>query len=203
MTKNISFLPSMPVNRLVIVKEGNPYVWRGKIDRRRWVCDCSCGRETQIREDHLSYGTTRSCGCLRSDRARELSYRHGGRANGRKTPEYNVWQDLLHRKDAVICVRWRLQDGAGFANFLEDMGRKPGERYRLIRLNPRYAYSKKNCRWEENPRRQGVLRKLIDWRGNKLTLKQAAAIAGIKPDTLSKRLARGWSIADAMERKVD
>lgn len=188
--------------RLSIVKEGDPYVWQGRIDRRRWICACSCGKKTQIREDHLFYGVTKSCGCLRNEKARERFYIHGGRSNYQKSPEYNTWQDILHRKNTVVCRRWRLPVGAGFTNFLEDVGKRPGKKYRLIRLNPRSAYSRENCRWEENAPRQGVPRKLISWRGRKLTLKQAAAIAGVKPDTLSKRLARGWSIADAMERSA-
>jgi hypothetical protein len=32
---------------------------------RHWLCRCTCGAETTVREDHLRDGSTRSCGCLR------------------------------------------------------------------------------------------------------------------------------------------
>lgn len=36
-----------------------------------WLCRCDCGTELVIRGLSLRNGTTRSCGCLRSELARE------------------------------------------------------------------------------------------------------------------------------------
>jgi len=33
----------------------------------RWLCRCSCGRETTVAGHNLRTGKTRSCGCLRSE----------------------------------------------------------------------------------------------------------------------------------------
>lgn len=35
----------------------------------RWLCRCSCGRQTVAYSEHLRNGVTRSCGCLRKELA--------------------------------------------------------------------------------------------------------------------------------------
>jgi len=34
-----------------------------------WVCRCDCGADTEVRAGSLTSGNTRSCGCLRRERA--------------------------------------------------------------------------------------------------------------------------------------
>jgi hypothetical protein len=36
----------------------------------RWLCACSCGRQTIVRSDHLRCGETVSCSCWRRDAIR-------------------------------------------------------------------------------------------------------------------------------------
>lgn len=33
----------------------------------RWQCKCDCGTLKVVRQDHLSSGQTRSCGCARAE----------------------------------------------------------------------------------------------------------------------------------------
>ena len=58
-------------NRLTILgysgrktKQGNPYV----------LCDCKCGGKKEIQLRYVLDGRTKSCGCLRIDRAKRLNY---------------------------------------------------------------------------------------------------------------------------------
>lgn len=41
--------------------------------RPLWHCPCACGNEPIVRVAYLLSGRTRSCGCLRADRARSRS----------------------------------------------------------------------------------------------------------------------------------
>lgn len=36
-----------------------------------WNCECTCGAKVLIRSDNIQRQTVRSCGCLRTDEARE------------------------------------------------------------------------------------------------------------------------------------
>lgn len=120
-----------------------------------WVCQCDCGIQKSIRSDLLNKGTTKSCGCLRSDAMKKRATKHG------HTNDllYKTWMDMIyrcHNKDRKdykhyggrgisVCSKW-LGDN-GFVNFLEDMGRRPKgttlDRY----PNNDGNYEPSNCRW--------------------------------------------------------
>lgn len=40
--------------------------------RTRWLCKCDCGQTKKIEGYCLTRGTTRSCGCLKRERASSL-----------------------------------------------------------------------------------------------------------------------------------
>ncbi len=179
--------------RLEVLDEGAPYLWRGRFPKRRWLCLCDCGRETEVRDDRLKAGTTRSCGCLRDDAARDRLTRHGAKAGGTAAPEYYAWQAMLHRSDgAPVVRRWRAGGGRGFAAFLADLGPRPGPGHRLVRLDPNRAFGPSNCAWVLGAPRRGVPRRFVVYRGHRLPLKVAAQASGVGYERLCKRLERGW-----------
>lgn len=185
--------------RLVVSHEDTPYYWRGRFARRRWACDCDCGGSATVREDRLKAETTLSCGCLRDEASRDRQYRHGGKAGRRATPEYHVWQAILHRQqDAAVCRRWRAGGGRGYAAFLEDLGPRPSPEHRLVRRNASRAFSPANCHWERSPPRKGTPRHFIEYRGRMVSLATAAAATGVGYRRLCKRLERGWPTAEAL-----
>lgn len=64
-------------------------------DQWRWRCVCDCGTEVLLRGSRLRSGSTKSCGCLRRDRAGG-PYRSHGLS---QTAEYCMFYDA--RKRAV------------------------------------------------------------------------------------------------------
>ena len=79
----------------------------------------------------------------------------------KKPPEWTVWKSMKirchyaeHRwydnyggRGIVVCDRWR-EHGAGFKNFLEDMGPRPSSEYDLSRRDHDGPYCRENCIWE-------------------------------------------------------
>ncbi len=188
--------------RLTVLHEDEPYFWRGRVSRRRWHCECVCGRCVTVRDDSLKRGHTASCGCLRDDETRSRMTIHGGKTIAARLPEYEVWQSLLHRRlGARVCARWRREKGRGFLAFLQDMGRRPSPAHLLVRLDETRAYSPMNCCWSAERQHRGIPRRFIEVGSATMTLRQAAASVGIAYGTLCKRLQRGWTTEMALVRR--
>lgn len=67
-------MPAHPIDiagrrfgRLVAVK----WIGRSRRGQRLWRCECDCGKMVEVGLSALRRGHTRSCGCLRNDKAAE------------------------------------------------------------------------------------------------------------------------------------
>lgn len=123
----------------------------GPGSRPRYVlCRCICGREKEVRRDHLRNSASTSCGCAYPPR----NLRHGMQG----TPTWQSWTAMRQRCNAgpgrhhyqyyaargiTVCERWR-----SFENFLTDMGERP-EEMTLDRINVDGNYEPGNCRWAD------------------------------------------------------
>ena len=137
---------------------------------------------------------------MRRELIAKLKRRHGGRTGDKRTPEYICWRDLRRRYPGLVTRRWWAENGKGFVNFLCDVGQRPSNAHRLVRLDPKKIWSKANCQWLTSQKRVGVPRVWVKRGRRMVTLSEAAQDAGIKYDTLWARLKRGWPLKRALEQ---
>ena len=117
-----------------------------------WLCLCDCGKEKEIIGKNLRNGKTKSCGCLR----KEISTNRASNHNKHGCSEYFIWRNMIKRcnnsnhkyysnKGIKVCERWLDIDA-----FLEDMGDRPSDKHRLLRIDKNKNFSKENCIWKLN-----------------------------------------------------
>jgi len=126
-----------------------------------------------------------------------------------KAPEYLAWRAMKQRCQNSSCRAYQNYGGRGisicerwkkYENFLADMGSRPGPHYSLDRIDNNGNYEPKNCRWATR-KEQGNNRrttKLICYLGKTMSLKEAAAIAGLDHRVVYKRIEFGWSALKAI-----
>jgi len=123
-----------------------------------WKCLCDCGKEVVVKASNLKNNTL-SCGCYKSEIAKEISTVHGFCG----TAEHKIWTGIKTRcyvesstmypdyggSGITMCDRWLEPNGQGFLNFLEDMGERP-EGMSINRVGGAKIYSKETCEWATN-----------------------------------------------------
>lgn len=148
-------LSGVRFGRLVAVEDTG----RRKQGQSVWVCRCDCGQSAEVQAGNLRSGNTSSCGCLQKEARGASSVRHGEARIGGHSVEYTTWWSMISRcrypsthaypwyggRGISVCQRWTGE--SGFANFLADMGRRPGEGWSIDRINPDADYEPGNCRW--------------------------------------------------------
>lgn len=168
-------LTGQQFGRLVVVR----YAGRGK-RFHRWECLCECGLSSVVRSINLRSGQTNSCGCLRKERAAQVSTKHGGCRD--KTPEWRAWCNLIRRcedtkapyyadyggRGIKVCDRWRSGEKGrhGYECFLIDVGLKPEPSFTMDRIDVNGDYEPTNCRWlsraEQQMNRRSTVKVVID-----------------------------------------
>lgn len=119
-----------------------------------WRAGCECGGEIVAPLAYFRRGYITSCGCIKKTGS---GIKNGATSHGKETPEYNTWRCMKSRcfnknnvnyknyggRGITVCYRWL----SSFENFLSDMGKKPGEKYSIDRINNDGDYEKDNCHW--------------------------------------------------------
>ncbi len=124
---------------------------------------------------------------------------------------YVVWNAMISRctskgnggykthgaRGISVCERW-LKD---FWAFVADMGERPSLDHSLDRFpNQKGNYEPNNCRWatQEQQSRNKYTNVFIEFKGERLCLRDWAKRVGVSPDTLKYRIRNGWPLLQAL-----
>ena len=121
-----------------------------------------------------------------------------------KTNIYRVWQAIKSRCTNPNMSRYKYYMDKGvsypekwetFEGFYEDMGESYKEGLTTDRIDGNKDYSKENCRWanyvtQNNNKTNNII---LNYKGQKLTIKEASKRTGLLLTTIYKRMERGWS----------
>lgn len=183
--------------------------YEGIHKRPYWNVVCDCGKSKIIDARSLRSGT-RSCGCLRSELARERSYK----GYEHRKLLYGVLKMALERcyepsskfyrnygaRGITVCDEWRGNSGLdNFVRWASQNGYKPG--LTLDRIDNDKGYSPENCqwatrKWQSNNKRNNVY---ITIDGETKTLAQWCEHYNVPYARVEARLkSMGWSIEDAL-----
>jgi hypothetical protein len=192
-------------NRLTILSDKPPYVYKGGRKKKQVLCKCDCGKEKIILLENVTSGKSKSCGCFNIDRTREANTTHGMCY----TPLNGIWREIRKRclnknykryadwggRGITVCKQWDV-----FMNFHEDMkdGYKKG--LQIDRIDNNKGYSKENCRWvtrTENGRnkRNNVL---LTFAGKTACVAEWEQMYNLPKDIIRKRIKRGWDTERAI-----
>jgi hypothetical protein len=190
--------------RLTVTNEAG----RDCYNRATWNCICTCGNTVVVRSRNLVQGRVVSCGCYH----KEVVTTHGyaSRSGNFHSACVSYWAmiDRCYNSDGShwddyggrgikVCRSWLGR--RGIDNFMSDMGPRPKGKT-LDRVDVNKGYSRSNCRWalpktQMNNRRYNVY---LTYKGQKKTVSEWCEITGVPRNTAYGRLARGWTVWEAV-----
>lgn len=174
-------------------------------DRAFVACDCGARKTVSYR--NLVNGRTTSCGCYRSEHARNLHTTHGES----KTRLYRIWHLMRDRcqspnnpnykdygkRGITVSEEWKsyetFRDWALANGYQSDLT--------IERINNDLGYSATNCAWvtrkAQTQNRRVTVR--LPYKGQVLPLYEVAKLTGRKPDFFYWRLRSGKTPEEAMQ----
>jgi hypothetical protein len=136
--------------------------------------------------------------------------KHGHARRSGFSAEYIAWRNMIARcerptagrfnaygaRGIRVCARWR----ASFGAFIADMGPKPSPQHTLDRIDVNGNYTPENCRWAAARFQQRNTRRshMVTFRGETMSLPDAAERVGFSYGMVKRRLLLGWTVERAL-----
>lgn len=179
-----------------------------------WKCKCDCGKVVNVLGNSLRNGLTKSCGCYRVERRKEMA-KHGHNRITGKSLTYKTWDKMMSRCHNPNCKEYKYYGAIGihvcerwhdFNNFLIDMGERTCKGLSIDRIDITKGYCKENCRWADRYTQANNTRRNVHVLYNEryYTVAELARLYNIEYDVLYSRIFKyKWTVKEAVEKPVE
>ena len=175
-----------------------------------WECICDCGNVVHKSGELLRRGFIKSCGCLYEEVSKQGNPKH----NKSNTRIYRIWSEMKRRclnpndaryrnyggRGIKVCNEW-LHDFQAFYDWAMSHGYT--DNLTIDRIDNDGNYEPSNCRWTTYKQQANNTSNnhFLTYNGETHTISEWSMITGIKSQTISNRIRRGWSIERSLTDK--
>lgn len=180
---------------------------KSKNGYRTYLCICDCGNIREVVSASLRKGDSKSCGCWEKEFKKAKYTTHGFKRSNSKIERnfYQLWLGIKTRCYNKKSFPYKDYGGRGiimsnewlnFENFKNDMWPTYKAGLTIEREDVNGNYCKENCKWiprseQANNRRCSIW---IETEQGRMTVQQAAKIAGISWPAMYVRVKKNWPI---------
>jgi len=200
-------LTGMKFNSLTVLRRAPDRRYKCGTVETRWICQCDCGKETEVSRGHLKSGKVKTCGCSRGERWQERKL-EGERVIKIDKFDYKRIQSIRRKmldrcnnsnnksfllyggRGITVCKEW-IESPLAFYIWAKNHGYE--EKLTIDRIDVNGNYEPENCRWismfdQQSNKRTNIY---IECLGEKHTIAQWARITGLDEDTINRRNKKG------------
>lgn len=189
-------LISWKFGRLTVLEFAGTRTSPGGTKRKMWKCICECGNEAVVNTSNLLNGTTKSCGCWKTDKINTYNSKH----NGSNDRLYAIWRSMKHRcsnpndshyqsyggRGITVCEEWANNYGV-FKKWAYENGYDESAETgncTIDRIDNNGEYSPDNCRFVGRIEQANntSTNRFVEFQGYKLTIAEFARAMNISPN---------------------
>lgn len=199
-------LIDMKFGRLTVIDYAGTHITPCGTRKKLWKCVCDCGKEKTVCESNLKNGSTKSCGCLKTERI----VKHNTKHSGSKDRLYGIWKNMKRRchspkdshyktygeKGVRVCDEWNCYEV--FKEWAYANGYKENADYgecTIDRINNDGDYEPSNCRFVNRIAQANNTsrNRFVEFEGKRLTIAEFARAMNIDKN-------HAWYYIDKFER---
>ncbi len=180
--------------------------------KRKWLCQCECGKSVIVLQGNLTRSHTLSCGCLKQEIVRSGAHTVHGQSHTRL---YSIWKGMRKRcynqnasnypryggRGITICSEW-LESFEHFHAWAMQNGY--ADDLSIDRMDVNGNYSPENCRFATAKRQSNNRRsnRVIVCNGISKTVAEWSVTTGVSAMSITARIDRlGWDTEKALYTK--
>lgn len=186
--------------RLQVIDFAGHKKYNTGINKLMVKCKCDCGNIVVTTSENLLKGSTKSCGCYKSDKMKEIhtgniyGYKHG-ECKEKLYASFFVLKSKCKDIGIKMCEEWSKENGyENFRKWAYENGYNPDDTKVLTRIDINGPYSPENCKYVYRNQVVTAKTNIVTYNGESHSISEWSRITGLPIGTIEFRINSGWSI---------